>query len=206
MKPQEPAGARILVAEDNLTSRVMLEETLKGWGYSVVSVDNGDDALQVLLLDEPPAIAILDWMMPGIEGIEVCRRVRNHHDRSMLYLILLSARTAKSDVVEGLDAGADDYISKPFDDNELRARINVARRMVEIQAKLEVKIAELSSALEHVKTLQGILPICCYCKKIRRDDRAWQQLEVYITQHSEAMFSHSICPECARVYFPDIET
>lgn len=195
---------RVLIAEDNLTCRVMLEETLKKWGYAVRSVADGTQALDVLSKGNPPEIAILDWMMPGVEGIDVCRKIRGLEHDTPIYIILLSGRGSKSDIVAGLEAGADDYITKPFDDNELRARISVARRMVEIQNVLEDKIRELETALEHVRTLQGIIPICSYCKKIRRDDNAWQQLETYVSQHSEAKFSHSICPECFKRNFPDI--
>ena len=106
----------------------------------------------------------------------------------------------------GLDAGADDYLAKPFDRNELRARVQVGVRVVELQRHLAEHIKELETALSQVKQLQGILPICSYCKKIRDDQNYWQRVESYISDHSEAEFSHSICPSCYEdVVKPELE-
>jgi response regulator RpfG family c-di-GMP phosphodiesterase len=99
-------------------------------------------------------------------------------------------------VAEGLDAGADDYVVKPFNQAELRARVHVGMRMLGLQESLARRVTELEAALASVKQLRGLLPMCSYCKKIRVDDSYWQQLEGYITEHSEAKFSHGICPEC----------
>jgi len=101
--------------------------------------------------------------------------------------------------------GADDYITKPFDKNELKSRLNVAKRMINVQNELATKVNELQEALNHVKLLQGIIPICMYCHKIRNDNNAWDQLEMYISNHSDAEFSHSICPQCLEKRFPDID-
>jgi response regulator RpfG family c-di-GMP phosphodiesterase len=135
-------------------------------------------------------------MMPGIDGIELCRKMRAKQDLIPTHIILLTARNGKADIVYGLEAGADDYIAKPFDRNELRARIQVGMRLVELQRKLAERVEDLTHALQQVKQLQGLLPICSYCKKIRGDNNYWQQVESYISTHSEAQFSHGICPEC----------
>lgn len=113
-KELEP-GSRILIAEDDLVSRRMLQVFLAKWGYEVVVARDGREALQTLEADGAPSLAILDWMMPGLEGPEVCRRVRHHPGRRYTYILLLTARTQKDDLLRGLESGADDYLTKPFD-------------------------------------------------------------------------------------------
>lgn len=196
---------KILIAEDDLTSRMMLELIIGRWSFEVVSVDDGRKAWEILQQDEAPPIAILDWEMPEIDGPELCRRVKLLGRDNPTHVILLTARDSTEDIVSGLEAGADDYVTKPFDLNELRARINVAIRLVKTQASLSQKLKELKEAFEHVKTLQGIIPICMHCHSIRSDKEAWHRLEAYIEQHSEAQFSHSICPQCLRKYYPDLD-
>lgn len=137
---------RIFIAEDDPISRRILETVLTRWGYDVVAVGDGNEALAGLQGPDVPKLAVLDWMMPGMDGVEVCRRLRQRETTAPIYIILLTARNAKEDIIEGLDAGADDYISKPFDKDELRARINVGRRIIELQTVLA----------EH-KALQGVL-------------------------------------------------
>jgi DNA-binding response OmpR family regulator len=186
----------ILVAEDDLVSRRALEASLGKWGHSVLVVADGVAAYEVLSRDSAPRLAILDWMMPGLDGPTVCRMIRGDAARPTPYLILLTARGATEDRVAGLEAGADDYISKPFDRAELRARINVGLRMLALQRSLADRVAELEQALGSVRQLQGLLPICSYCKRIRTDGNYWQRVEEYISARSDAQFSHGICPGC----------
>lgn len=186
---------KILVAEDDPVSRCFLEVTLAKWGYEVVAVCDGTQAWETFQR-ENPAIAILDWMMPGIDGAEVCRRARALDTTVPAYLIMLTAKSDKQDVVDGLDAGADDYITKPFNRHELHARIKVGLRIGELQKAVADRVAELERALSRVKQLQGLLPICSYCKKVRDDQNYWQQVDSYISKHSEVAFSHGICPDC----------
>jgi len=193
----------ILIAEDNKTSRILLHSILEKWGYQVVSASDGEQALAVLERRNPPAIAVLDWMMPGLSGVEICSMMKEMDQANPVYIILLTGRDSKKDISTGLEAGASDYITKPFDNHELRARLRVAERMVALQSKLNLKIDELGEALDHVRTLQGILPICMYCHKIRTDDKAWQRLESYIERHSDARFSHGLCPECLEKHHKD---
>lgn len=187
---------RILIAEDDAVSRRRLEATLQKWGYEVLAVEDGLAAWEVLQGEMPPPLAILDWMMPGMDGIEVCRKVRERSPSRPLYIIVLTARGSREDVVAGLQAGGDDYVTKPFDREELHARVRVGLRVLQLQMNLADRVRELEEALARVKQLQGLLPICSYCKKIRADQNYWQQVEGYISEHSEAIFSHGICPDC----------
>jgi len=187
---------RILIAEDDLVSQRMLEATLGRWGHEVMVTGDGDAAWRTLQSRDAPRLAILDWMMPGLDGAEICRRVRAAETPLPPYLILLTARGSQADVVAGLNAGADDYVTKPFDRDELRARVQAGTRIVELQHELADRVCELEEALSRVKLLQGLLPICSYCKRVRKDENYWQQVESYVSEHSEARFSHGICPPC----------
>jgi len=187
---------RILIAEDDSISRRLLEVTLIKWGYEVVSTEDGEAAWRVLQAEEAPSLAILDWMMPGLDGVEICRKVREREERPYTYIMLLTAKGSKEDVVIGLDAGADDYVNKPFDQKELRSRIKVGERMIALEQALAKKVGELETALAQVKQLKSLLPICMYCKKIRDDQDYWHRIESYIHVHTGTDFSHGICPEC----------
>jgi CheY-like chemotaxis protein len=159
-------------------------------------VGDGAQAWKFLSTATAPTLAILDWMMPELDGPEVCRRVRAELPAANMYLLIVTAREGRSDVIAGLDAGADDYVIKPFDPEELRARVAVGVRVLGLQQKLAERVVELQAALANVKQLSGLLPICSYCKRIRGDDQYWQQVEGYIAAHSDAQFSHGICPTC----------
>ena len=194
---------RILIAEDDFTSRSILTAILTKQNHTVAATVNGSEAWEAMKQPDAPRLAILDWMMPEMDGIEVCRRIRSMKTDQPPYLLMLTTKGFKVDIVEGLEAGADDYLSKPYDTAELLARIEVGRRMLEMQARLNQKIEELQEALEHIRTLQGILPICSFCKKIRDDQGYWRQVEVYVRDHSDADFSHGICPDCMKRHYPD---
>ena len=197
---------RVLIAEDDAVSRHLLEATLHKWGYEVIVAADGLEALEVLRQPDAPSLAILDWMMPGLDGAEVCLKARELSAGRLLYIILLTAKGRKEDVVEGLTAGADDYIIKPFDRSEMKARMNAGERILRLQAELASRVKELELALTNVKLLQGLLPICCYCKRIRNDQNYWQQVDTYVADHSEAQFTHGICPECRdKIVRPELE-
>jgi two-component system, cell cycle response regulator len=127
---------KILIAEDDLLSRMMLEKSLERAGYEVIAVDDGLRALSALDTDNPPRLALLDWMMPEKDGVEVCREVRYCRERAYTYLILLSSKEAKQDIVQGLEAGADDYLTKPYDEEELKARLRAGERILELEDRL----------------------------------------------------------------------
>jgi len=181
----------ILIADDDRTTTVMLGRTLEGWGFRVSVVHDGVAAWARMTDVEPPALVIADWMMPGLDGLEICRRIRAASVASYAYVILLTARTSRQDLVEGLEAGADDYLTKPFDPDELRARIHVGQRTLAL--------------IGSIKQLTGLLPICSYCKRIRSDQNYWEQVDSYIAQHTDVRFSHSICPACYERALSDLD-
>jgi len=186
----------VLVADDLDVNRKLLRTLLVADGYDVLEASNGSDALEILQGATGPVVGLIDWEMPEMEGIEVCRQSRKRENGPPIYLILLTVRDSKQDIVAGLQGGANDYITKPFDKTELLARVGIGRQMVELQQALTERVAELKDALLSVKQLGGLLPICSYCKKIRDDQNYWQQVESYVGKHSDAKFSHSICPQC----------
>ena len=187
---------RILIAEDDDVSRRVLHLTLTATNHDVIETRNGTEALSVLENENAPRLAILDWMMPEIDGVEVCRRVRRAPSATPVYIILLTAKSGKADIVKGLEAGANDYITKPFDRSELRARVQVGVTVVNLQRNLAARVEELEIALGNVKQLQTILPICSYCKQVRDDQNYWQQVDSYLSEHTNTQFSHGICPDC----------
>jgi sigma-B regulation protein RsbU (phosphoserine phosphatase) len=187
---------RLLIADDDEVSRLRLAAALRSRGHTVISACDGNEAWQILQQPEPPPLAILDWMMPGVPGVEICRRARASVHARAIYMILLTARDGKESLIEGLRAGANDYITKPFDRDEFEARINVGIQVVSLQDQLRGRVSELEQALARVKQLQGLLPICCYCKNIRDDQNYWHNVESYLSAHSDAQLSHGICPNC----------
>ena len=197
---------RILVAEDDSASRALVERFLLRWGHDVVVATDGDEAWAALQQDDPPELALLDWMMPGMDGIEVCRRARADEQLRSLYIIMLTARTDREDLVQGLEAGADDYVTKPFEAGGLRARLGVGARVVALQRELKGRVRELELALSRVDQLHGLLPICCYCKSVRDDSDYWHNVEAYVEAHSAARFSHGVCPTCLETRLkPELE-
>lgn len=146
----------VLIAEDDTTSRAILKAVLSKWGYTVTAVDNGLSVLEILEKPQPPRLLILDWNMPVMDGLEVCQKIRALYPLAPFHIIMLTARAEKSHMVTGLDAGANDYIAKPYDNDEIRARINVGRRMIEVQEELE----RAKNAILHEAThdaLTGVL-------------------------------------------------
>jgi len=197
---------KILVADDDRIAATVLAQTLRQWEFDVTVASDGAEALRHLQSSAAmPTLAILDWMMPQLEGADVCRRVRLEMPLANMYLMLLTSLESKDRVVAGLEAGADDYLIKPFDPDELRARINVGVRVLTLQERLAERVTELQSALANVKQLHGLLPICSYCKRIRGDDQYWTAVESYIAERSNAQFSHGICPPCANELEREIE-
>ena len=194
-----PIRMRILVADDDAITRRVLESTFARFNWPVITAHDGTSAWRALEnLEErnAPQLAILDWMMPGMSGVEICRRVRSTPRFELMHLILLTSRAEVEDLAEGLDAGANDYICKPFHPVELEARVRAGERMVHLQTSLAARVTELEAALAHVRRLQGLLPICSYCKMVRNEENYWQQVDSYLTTHSDLELTHGICPRC----------
>ena len=194
---------RVLIADDDAVLRHSLKTQLERWSFEVVDCADGTQAWDALQRESSPSLAIVDWEMPGIDGPTLCRELRQNPGLSGMYVILLTGNQDRRQVVSGLESGADDYITKPFDWDELRARVRIGRRIVELQQTLAARVAELQQALSNVRVLSGLLPICAYCKRIRDDKDYWQQIEKYVGEHSNAQFSHGICPECFEVHLPE---
>ena len=193
---------KVLIAEDEPITRRLLEESLRRVGFDVSTVCDGTAAWAALEQVDAPALAVLDWMMPGLDGLEVCRRVRARLHSRYVYVILLTSRSEREDRLSGLAAGADDFITKPCHPAELAARVRVGERILSLEARLDGKIRELEGALAHVKRLQGLIPICMHCKSVRGDQNTWQRVESYIQDHSDAVFTHSLCSHCLEVHYP----
>jgi sigma-B regulation protein RsbU (phosphoserine phosphatase) len=189
---------KILIAEDEFTTRMMVQVCLENWGYSVESVTNGEEAWAKLQKPNAPHIAILDWEMPEINGVEVCRRVKEMDVENPPYVILLTSRDSKTDIVQGFDAGADDYMTKPFNNDELRARTRVAERLVRTQSSLSESLNELRDALNQLEMLESGVEVCGACQKIlNRYDGEWHSLDAVLKNGVDPHFVVSSCPVCS---------
>jgi DNA-binding response OmpR family regulator len=187
---------KLLIAEDEYTTRLTVQVILEQWGYRVDSVEDGTAAWEILQRADGPQIAILDWEMPGIDGVELCHMVKTLERDTPVYVILLTGRDAQNDIIKGFDAGADDYITKPFDENELRARVRVAKRLVSIQEELAISNNELRTVLDHVEMLQTTLPVCNSCLRVQNYDESWLNLQEYVQEKDDPRFHFTICPHC----------
>lgn len=187
--------AKILIIDDEKVNIDILVGLLKP-DHHIVAAKSGDQAFRRLDAPPLPDLILLDVTMPGMDGFEVCRRIKAREETAGIPVIFLTARTTSEDIVAGFKAGAVDYVTKPFRPEELTARVNT-------QLRLHRTIKTLETALKEIKTLKGLLPICSSCKKIRDDQGYWNQIETYIEEHSDAEFTHGICPDCVRKLYPD---
>jgi len=194
---QRRMTVKILIAEDELTTRMLVQVSLENWGYRVESVVNGQQAWSALKRKDAPSIAILDWEMPELDGPEVCRKVKEMGKENSPYIILLTGRDSNNDIVEGFDAGADDYMTKPFNNNELQARVRVAERLVRTQTSLTESVAELKEVLNHLEMIREGVAVCHSCWKIfNGDDGNWYTLEESAGDHADSRFFQAVCPDC----------
>src|ERR1041385_3167014 len=188
---------KVLVAEDDAVTMKMMTGLIEGWGYEPIPAKDGTEAWAILKRNDAPSLAVVDWQMPGMTGDELCRLARTELPDRSLYILLVTARnTRMEDKVSGLTSGADDFLTKPFDIPEMRARLQVGERVLKLQNELRRRVVELEQMIATVRQLQGLLPICVHCKKIRDDQNYWHQVETYISARSAAESTHSICPAC----------
>ncbi|MCF8130406.1 MAG: response regulator [Deltaproteobacteria bacterium] len=205
-----PSG-NILVVDDSKMNLRILVEALSSEGYPVRPALNREMALEAAQ-KEAPDLILLDILMPGMNGYQVCEAIKSDARLRDVPVIFISALNDVGDKVKGFSAGGVDYVSKPFQTEELLARVQTHLTLRHLQKDLEEKnhrLQELNDklqqALDEIKILKGILPVCSHCKKIRDDTDSWHAMEEYVSDHSEAKFSHSICPDCARKYYPDYD-
>ncbi|MEM8867383.1 MAG: response regulator [Verrucomicrobiota bacterium] len=173
---------KILVAEDDLISKKLLVTTLRQFGHEVAAYDHGTEAWQAF--DQSPfRVVVSDWLMPGIDGLDFCRKIRERSSTQYTYFILLTANAQGNDTyLEAMQSGIDDFLTKPLDRDQIWMRLKVAERILRYT--------------NQITSLESILPICSYCKKIRDDNNYWQRVETYFSTHTGTDFSHSVCPSC----------
>jgi phosphoserine phosphatase RsbU/P len=172
---------KILAVEDDGASRLLLERMLRNWGHEVTVSENGHRAFEVFSSDKFDVV-VSDWMMPEADGLDLCRKIRALKRQEYCYFILVTARSRQENLAEGMEAGADDYLTKPIDTSELRMRLQVAQRII--------------SLTSDIRMLRGLLPMCAWCKSIRDEQNLWESIEHYIEGHSSAELTHAICPRC----------
>jgi DNA-binding response OmpR family regulator len=198
---------KILVTDDDPEILLLTTRVLRRAGYEVLEASSGSECLQVVRT-YCPDLVVLDVQLTDMTGVEVCRRIKADQDLQNTFVILISGiRTSSDSQAVGLNLGADGYIVRPVSNKELLARVQSMERIKRAEDALREKekqqeklIADLQEALVEIKTLKGFIPICASCKKIRDDEGYWDQLEAYISKHTDAVFSHGLCPECAEQY------
>ena len=200
--PSLPAPT-LLVAEDSPGQMEALLSILRPLGGRLLAATTGEAAVATAL-ETLPDLILLDVLMPGMGGMGVLRALKQDGRTAAIPVILVTARCETEDVVAGLEAGAADFIPKPFDASVLLARVRThldLKRALDHERSL---VAELQATLAEMGRLSGMIPICAHCKKIRNDQGYWQQVEEYISSHTEALFTHGLCPECVPVFFPEM--
>jgi len=196
---------QILIADDDPISLRILERVLQKWGHEPVTARDGEEAW-ALLESRPLRLAIVDWMMPNLDGLGLCKRIRAADRPGYTYLMLLTSKQEQQDLLDGLGSGADDYLIKPFDHRELDMRLKVGLRILDLEERLDQRITELQRALDKIQTLEGLLPICAYCHKVRNDGNYWEQVETYMQERTKMRFSHGVCPDCFEQFIrPELE-
>ena len=194
---------RILVVEDDPDILFATVRILKKEGFEVICADNGNQSLEKVENDHPDLV-LLDVGLPDILGTEVCEKIKGNPDHRKKYIMMLSGgRISSDDQADGLDSGADGYIVRPVSSRELVSRVNSMVRLIRAERKSDGYILELEQAMDKIKVLSGIVPICMHCKSIRNDKGYWSRLEAFIETHSSAQFSHSICEPCLEKYYPE---
>jgi DNA-binding response OmpR family regulator len=194
---------QVLVTDDSPQILLLSTALLRRAGYEVLEASTGQECLDAVRVHHPDLV-LLDVMLPDMTGVQVCREIKNDKSLDDIFVILASGVQISSEhQAEGLDIGADGYIIRPISNKEFLARVQAGERIKRAEDALREKerqqqtlISQLKEALAEIKTLKGRIPICATCKKIRDDEGYWNQLETYISEHTDAVFTHGICPEC----------
>jgi DNA-binding response OmpR family regulator len=205
-------GFRILVTDDDPESLQLMTLVLQRAGYEVLESKTGMECLNATTTYHP-ALVLLDVMLPDMSGIEVCRQIKSSPGLEDTFVILTSGIRISSEwQADGLNIGADGYIIKPISNKELVARVHSIERIKGAEDALRKKekeqqelISKLQAAAAEIKTLKGLIPICASCKKIRNDEGFWDQLETYFSKHTDALFTHGLCPDCADKYRAELK-
>jgi DNA-binding response OmpR family regulator len=209
-----PEG-RVLVVDDDPANVSLLAAVLRRAGFETEEATSGGEALGAAAV-RPPDLVLLDVVMPGLDGFATCRRLKALPGCGDVPVVFVTAMGEIDAKVEAFEAGGVDHVAKPFDAREVVARVHAhvsLRRLrqtlaaeraalAERNAELQRVVAELESALAHVDTLRGLLPICAHCKRIRDDQGYWHRVEAYVSDHSRAQFTHGICPHCLDLHYP----
>jgi DNA-binding response OmpR family regulator len=180
---------KVLVVDDDPSLRRLLAVLVGRAGHDVTEAGDGISAWERCQKEYFPLVMV-DWLMPQMDGLELCRAIRGANRSKYTYVIVLTSLSGKSNFLKGMEAGADDFITKPFDHDELAARLRVAERILMLQ--------------EENRELSGLIPICMHCKHVRDDQNYWQTIERFLHRHTEIKLSHGVCPKCAAIHYPEI--
>jgi DNA-binding response OmpR family regulator len=194
----------IFIVDDEPANLALLYNSLETGGFKVFVKTNAESALEVIGQIQPDLI-LLDVMLPDIDGFETCRRLKADESTKDIPVIFMTALSESVDEVKGLELGAVDYITKPFQVETVLARVKTHLTLRNMQKTLEEKNAQLQKALATIKTLKGWITICANCKRVQVNPECWDQIETYIENHSEALFTHGLCPECAEKMYGEKE-
>jgi phosphoserine phosphatase RsbU/P len=203
-KKDKSSRRTILIVDDQPVNIQALSGLFKN-RYNIKIATSGAKALDIITDCKPPDIILLDIQMPEMDGMEALRRIRSLPSERPPYILFLTVMGEEDQIIAGLKAGANDYLTRPFKTGELIARVEVGHRMIEMQDTLLNRLVDLQKALSEIKTLRGMLPMCARCKKIRDDKGYWNQIEVYIRKHTDAEFSHGLCPDCIKILYPELD-
>lgn len=198
----ENKRASVLIVDDLPANIRILSASLEG-DYSVFFALNGNDALAQVKKIRPDLI-LLDIIMPGMSGFDVCRRLKEDQDVSDIPVIFITALDQPEEEKEGLKLGAADYISKPFNPDIVHLRVSNHIELKRKRDALRERTIELEEAISNIKKLKGLLPICSSCKNIRNDRGYWRRIEEYFSENSDILFSHGLCPDCAKKLYPGV--
>jgi sigma-B regulation protein RsbU (phosphoserine phosphatase) len=182
---------KILIADDEPVASKVLQRALETFGHDVVLATSGEEAW-AMFDREPVRLVVSDWMMPGLDGLGLCQKIRGREKTPYTYFILLTSQETKPENYDlATDAGVDDFLTKPLDRPTIQMRLRVAERILKFTRE--------------IRQLKDLIPICAYCRKVRNDDNYWQMVETYINEHTGSSFTHGICPSCVETLMKEME-